>query len=186
MYNKFVNFLKQHNLYDEEIFDFYWNNSFMFDYLDDELREFIGCYFIFDNSKHLKKIMICIPFASDDKTVLINVHEYVHVFLMYPYINKKCKIGMDIEALAIFYEKLYLLENSSPELIEFANYLDSKIFYANKGEYVLAFMIKDKLNELYNKGYNIEKLEKTAKRLVKKEVIKSNIIDLKNKMINNK
>ena len=28
MYNKFVNFLKQHNLYDEEIFDFYWNNAF--------------------------------------------------------------------------------------------------------------------------------------------------------------
>lgn len=183
MYNKFVNFLKQHNLYDEEIFDFYWNNSFMFDYLDDELRKFIGCYFIFDNSELLKKIMICVPFVNDDKTVLINVHEYVHVFLMYPYMNKKCKIGMDIEALAIFYEKLYILENSSPELIEFANYLDSKIFYNNKKEYVLALMIKDKLIELYNKGYNIEKLEKTTKRLVKKEVIKSNIINLKNKLV---
>lgn len=186
MYNKFVNFLKQHNLYDEEIFDFYWNNSFMFDYLDNEFREFIGCYFIFNDSKHLKKIMICVPFTDDDKTVLINVHEYVHVFLMYPYINKKCKIGMDIEALAIFYEKLYILENSSSELIEFANYLDSKIFYTNKREYVLALILKDKLNELYNKGYDIENLEKTAKRLVKKEAIKCNITDLKNKMIRNK
>lgn len=185
MFDKFIDFLKQHDLYDEEIFKYYWDNTFMFDYIDDELRRFIGCSFILDGNNCLKGIMACAPFIEDDRTVLINIHEYVHVLLMYPYIGKKCDIGRDIEVLAIFYEKLYVLENNNPELDKYSNYLDSKIYYTNEKEYVLGLALRDKLNRLYDKGYSVKKLEKTAKRLVKRELIKSGINELKNRVTKN-
>lgn len=185
MFNKFIDFLKQHNLYDEEIFKYYWDNTFTFNYIDDELRRFIGCNFILDGNNCLKRIMACAPFIEDDRTILINIHEYVHVFLMYHYIGKKCDIGMDIEVLAIFYEKLYVLENNNPELDKYSNYLDSKIYYTNEKEYVLGLALRDKLNKLYNKGYRVKKLEKSAKRLVKRELIKSGINEFKNRVTRN-
>ena len=58
-YKKFITFLKEHNLYDEEILEYWKNNKLMFDYRDDEKRELIGCFYKIENNI-LKEIKIII------------------------------------------------------------------------------------------------------------------------------
>lgn len=41
-YIKFINFFKEHKLYDEEIFTYLRENSIMFDYLDTDQRPLVG------------------------------------------------------------------------------------------------------------------------------------------------
>ena len=44
-YQKFINFLKEHNLYNEEVVEYWKNNRTLFDYHDEEKRGFIGCFY---------------------------------------------------------------------------------------------------------------------------------------------
>ena len=74
---------------------------------------------------------------------------------------------------------------SNVPLFEYLYNLDSKIYYTNEKEYVLGLALRDKLNKLYNKGYRVKKLEKSAKRLVKRELIKSGINEFKNRVTRN-
>ena len=44
MEEEFINFLKKHNLYKEEIFEFIKPRTFYIDNLDDYSMSFVGCY----------------------------------------------------------------------------------------------------------------------------------------------
>lgn len=46
-YSKYLNFLKKHNLYEEESFQYIRANALYIDYWDDEARDFIGCFYIY-------------------------------------------------------------------------------------------------------------------------------------------
>ncbi len=164
-YQKFINFLISHNLHNESVLNYWKKNKVQFDYLDIDQREFIGCYFIIIDKK-LKQIKIRIPYINDDKTVLINIHEYVHLLLTYPYLNKKIKLGLDKEVLPIYYEKVYINENKSEYLSNYSKYLDQKIIENNQKEYTLAL----ELSEVLLKENNISDIyqqEKKVKRLIK-------------------
>lgn len=50
-YIKFINFFKEHKLYDEEIFTYLRENSIMFDYLDTDQRPLVGTYYTLINVK---------------------------------------------------------------------------------------------------------------------------------------
>ena len=75
-YKKFIEFLKTHNIYDEEIVKYFNNNSTRFDYLEEEYRPFIGVYYMTEGDI-LTKVKPMVPFINSDKTVLINIHEYI-------------------------------------------------------------------------------------------------------------
>ena len=164
-YRKFVDFLKHHYLYDEEIFDYWEKHKINFDYREEEQRDFIGCFYSLRNNI-LEKIRLIVPFIDDDKTLLINIHEYVHLFLMYPKLNKKCLLGMDREVLPILYERIYIKENSTEELLAYYEYLNSFIKENNHEEYVIALDVSDKLLDMYYD--NVYRNEKEAKKMVKK------------------
>ena len=55
-YIKFINFFKEHKLYDEEIFTYLRENSIMFDYLDTDQRPLVRTYYTFDKRQRLNNI----------------------------------------------------------------------------------------------------------------------------------
>ena len=169
-YTKFVEFLKSHNLYDEEIYKYWYDNSMRFDYRVEEGRDFINTYYKFENG-YLVMIYSFLPFIDNDVTILINIHEYIHTYVMYDKLGKKCRIGKDCEILPMLFEKLFVKENSNDELLNYYNYLNKCIYESNDDKYILALNISDKLLNDYN-NQNINKLNNKSKRLVLKHDIK--------------
>ncbi len=165
-YQKFIDFLKRHNLYNEEVLTYWKNNKMSFDYREEEQRELIGVYYIFKKNI-LEKIQLIVPFTDNDKTVLINIHEYIHLFLLYPYINKRCIIDKDKEVLPFYYERLYIEENNTEELKKYYQYLNSCIIKDNIDEYTIALEISDILLSEYRNN-DIKRLQKHTKKLMKK------------------
>lgn len=167
MYQKFISFFKSHQLYDEEMFRYFQNNSLLFDYRMEEYIDFIGCFYAFDK-KILKSIKLVVPYIMDDKTILINIHEYIHAILFYQRLGKGCEVGLDREILPMLYEKIYLLENPSQELEKYEQYLNHFIYKNDDIEYIIALELQEELLDLYFKGANMHQLDKKAKRLVKR------------------
>lgn len=174
-YRKFIEFLKEHGIYNEEVFNYFYENSTRFDYLDDEWRPFIGVYYQ-TNGDVLSKIKTIVPYINDDKTVLINIHEYIHVYMIYNKINDYVKIKtLDREVLPIFFEKVYVKENPTDELIKYQDYLDESIYNAGEEEYLLALKLSDELMNEYD-NQSVGKLNFKVKKLMFRDRV--------NKMIN--
>ena len=165
-YRKFIDFLIEHNIYNKEELDYYESNRIQFDYQDKEQRDFIGCYCSLKDNI-LIKINIIVPFIDDDKTLLINIHEYIHFILFYPHLNKKCRIGIDKEVLPIYYERIFIEENKTKELEAYYKYLKYRIISNDDKAYLLALKVTDILLEK-QKEENIYKMEKRVKKLSKK------------------
>lgn len=169
-YQKFITFLKEHNLYEEQMYKYWYDNSIRFDYLEEEARDFISTYYKFNKGK-LVKIWSIVPFVDNDITTLINIHEYVHFYLIYDRLGKKCKINKDCEVLPIFFEKIYVNENESPELLNYYDYLNEVIEKNVDDKYKLALELMDDLVNYYN-NQSINDLNSKVKRLVFKYDIK--------------
>ena len=169
-YNKFIQFLKEHNLYDDKLFKYWFDNTIRFDYKDDEARDFIGVYYDIKDG-YLRGMRSVLPFIDNDITILINIHEYIHMLLMYKKLNKKCIIGNDVEVLPILFERIYVRENETEELVKYLNYLDDYIISSNDYKYVLALEMSSKLLEYY-RGQDIYKLNNKVKRMVLRNDIK--------------
>ena len=168
-YEEFINFFKKHDLYNEELFNNIRLNSYLFDYRDDEKRAFIGCYCNTNSNDTIKDITLCVPFIDSKKTILINIHEYIHALILYQYLNKKYKITIDSEILPILYETLYILENPTEELKEFQEKLNSKIDKENNINYQIALKVQNELLKYYKKSTpNLQKLQSKAKKLARK------------------
>ena len=165
-YNKFINFLRQNNLYDVKSFSYWKKNRILFDYQEREKRDLIGCFYQFNKNNILKEIKLIVPYLKNDKTVLINIHEFIHMLLLYPKLNKKCEIGIDKEILPIFYERLFIEQENTKELYEYYQYLNQYITNSNQLEYILANNLSEQVKDIYPQR-NIYILEKKVKRLVK-------------------
>lgn len=161
-----INFFKKHNLYEKETFDYIDKNSTMIDYRDEDQRMFIGTFYgVNKHNNKLVYIHINVPFIYDDRTMLINIHEFVHAILLYKYIDKKIKLGIDYEALPMLYEKIFINEVNTEEIVKYGRWLDSLI--ANKNEeYVFGLNVREEL--LKNYDYDINKMNKLVKKLAKK------------------
>lgn len=167
-YRKFIEFLKKHGIYDEEVIRYYREHWELFEYLDVEERINMGTNYIIRNG-YLEEIKAIVPIMNNDITVLINVHEYIHVLMNYKKINQPVKIKTkDHEVLPIFYEKLYVKENSTEELIDYHNFLKECIDDTPEEQYVFALNISDKLMENYD-NQSINELDRKVKRLVLKD-----------------
>ena len=163
--SKLIEFFKRHNMYEENMFNYLQNNTMMIDYKNEDERDFIGCFYIFLNGK-LDKICLVLPYLMDDMTTLINIHEITHGIYMYKLLGKKVTIKKDIEVLPMLYERIYINETNSKELLELANDLDKKI--RHEDNYLLGLKLRDELLRIYN--YDFEDINKKAKKLVKKEL----------------
>lgn len=161
-----IDFFKRHNLYEEEMFKYLSENSMMVDYLDEEQRAFIGCFYILNKRGILDRIQLNIPYVYNDETALINIHEIVHGILYYQKLGKKFKKDITVEALPMLYEKLYILENPSEEFIKYGEYLDRIIEENPQKEYKFGLDVREELLKNYN--YNIKKMSKKVKRLSRK------------------
>lgn len=172
-YYKFINFFQRQNLYNKEAFDYFRNNSILFDYLDTDYHPFIGCFYI-EQKGILKKINLIVPHINNDITVLINIHEYTHALILYQYINKVFQDDITTEILPLFYERLYLEENKDNIFLqEHINNINKRITESNTQEiikYKIALDIQNDLLEYYNSSSkDIKKLISKAKKLVKKQ-----------------
>lgn len=166
VYNsKLIDFFKRHNLYDEEMFNYFQNNSIMVDYMLEESHDIIGTYYIFSKNNKLKSLYLVIPYLYDERTMLISIHEIVHAICIYNRLNKSLLIDESIEILPMLYEKIYVLESKSKKAEQFLNYLDSRI--RNNEKYILAFSLRNQLVERYE--YDFTKISKEAKKLLRKK-----------------
>ena len=163
---KITNFFKKHNIYDEEMFNYFSQNSTMIDYDIEEYRGFVGCWPNINKQNILIGFHVNTPYYKDDKTALITVHELIHAKLCYDKIGYFYKKSITDETLPFLYEKLYLLENYSPELEKYQEYLDSLIDENRVNAYLFALKNRDYLLSKYN--YNFKEMQRLTKRLSKK------------------
>ena len=168
-YEKFINFFKEHNMYNEEMFAYLRNNSTMFDYRDEEKRKTIGCYYALDSKDRLKKIALVVPFIDSDKTVLINIHEYAHGITAYPKLEKKYKHTLDREIVPMLLERIYAENN--PELLTYIEELNKSIIESERKDYKIALKVVDELYDDYKKSYRSKRMNSInnkCKKLVRK------------------
>ena len=171
-YLKFIDFFQRHNLYNEELFHYFRNNSILFDYLDTDYHPFIGCFYT-AKKKKVNKIRLIVPYTDSDITNSINIHEYTHAIILYQYINKIFPENNTTEILPMFYERLYLEENKNNALLqEHTDAINKRITLSNDPEiikYRLALAMQDELLEYYSKGdIDIKKLTAYAKKRAKR------------------
>lgn len=168
-YREFINFLKKHNIYNEEILNYIKYHSTRFDYRDDEKRPFIGCYYSVTKKDILQKFTLYIPIINSPIAVLINIHEYLHAIELYSKLGKKYKPQNSIEVLPMLYEYLYFTENPSKELESHLTYLNNKITEDSPIKYQIAINIQSELLEYYQeKNPSLKTLEKKTKKLTRK------------------
>lgn len=168
-YTEFINFFKKHNLYDEKIFNYIKENITLIDYRDEENRQFIGCYYVLNKKEILTKIKIFVPYIDSPITTLINIHEYIHAITLYQYLGKKFKAKKDIEILPLLYEKLYILENPTPELKEYVVKINKSIEENNEEKYTVALKSQEELLKYYHENNpSLKKLQQKAKKLSRK------------------
>lgn len=116
MKNKFINYLKETELYNEEVFEFIKPKTIQLDH-SEESSVFYGVFPIVDDNNKVKDIRLCVPKIKDDITVSINIHEYVHLLLVYRNLNNEYKESEYDELLPIIYQ-LYYLKDNDPEYLE--------------------------------------------------------------------
>lgn len=168
-YKKFIHFLKEHNLYDENAMEYLHEKGIFFNYLEEENRDFIGCYFATNKRKILEDIILCVPYITDEKTLIINIHEYTHALLYYKYLGKKVDTkNSSIEILPMMYEKLYIKESNSQSGKEYIEYLDSQITEKSDLKYRIAIEAQQDMLDLYSKEQDPDKLQIQSKKLTKK------------------
>ena len=173
-YLEFITFFIKHNLYNEEMFEYIRENSFLIDYREEEKRPLIGCQYTFDKKDRLTRINLLVPIMHDKLTILINIHEYLHAITLYKYLGKKCKLGFEKETLPMLFETIYALENQDTELQNHLNYLNSHIKNEDSQlEYKISLLIQPELLNYYQtKNPSFQKLQHKAKKLTKKSLRK--------------
>ena len=125
---KFINFLKKVELYDEDILEYIEGRTIHIDYDKDHALEFYGCYpLIKDNI--VKDIRLCVPTIKDDITVAINIHEYIHLIKVFNYLNKEYVFDQTEELLPVIFEFLYFRqeEKNNKKLQHYVEFYKSYI-----------------------------------------------------------
>ncbi len=157
MDKEFISFLKQYNIYNKEIVDSFYNNSLRY---DSEIDGEIGlnmCIYAINDDDVLVDLKACVPCIKNYKTMLVNVHEYIHYYIMYKKLGKKVIIGRNCELLPLVYEKLFIMEKNDDALNRYAEKLDRIIKKDNNPDYIYALEYRDKLIDLLYKKKFLKK-----------------------------
>lgn len=160
-YKKFEDFLKKHNLYDEEIINYKKENSKLFAYRDENCEPSFGCHYIFPNGQ-LDKIYLIDLFIDNDIAILTNIYHYIHLVEAYKMIGENFDINDvndKIKILPTFYANLFITENLTDELIRFRKDFENKTINGDcHTKYKLALECRDKLMVMHEDGVDINEL----------------------------
>lgn len=162
-FNKFIDFITRHNLYENKSFIAISNKTTNIDYHNEEARDFIGCFYKVEN-EIITDFKVCVPKIIDEKTLLINIHEYVHALIIYNSLGKKEDIGLEKETLPMMYEEMYAVESEEISIKKYLKEQQEMINEMNSDEYTIGSKIKDEIIYLYS---DLETQLKYAKKLAK-------------------
>lgn len=119
MYYKYINFLKEHELYDKKTFEYIKRNSVMIDYSNIEEITSIDCSIVLDEKERLVQVIPCVPFLKNDDMVAINIFIYIRALMLIPNIGRRYDERYYNKLLPFLFVKLYMLENKNTNLLNF-------------------------------------------------------------------
>lgn len=100
-----IDFFKEMELYNEEFFNEINKNTTIYDKPYEEIKDFIGCYPIYNNKDKLVNFKLILPKINSIYDILIYIHEYTHAL----FIDDDSQIFPNIME-GIFINK-YILDN---------------------------------------------------------------------------
>lgn len=107
MEEKFINFLKETELYNEEVLEYIKYRTTHVNYKQEGAMDFVGCFPIIEDDI-VTDIWLCVPNIVDDISASINVHEYVHLLRVYKSLGKEFIESEYEELLPVMYEFAFL------------------------------------------------------------------------------
>lgn len=167
-YRKFINFFKSCELYNKEVFDYIFRKSILYNYLEVECCGCTGIYYILDKNNKLLDFNIVVPFIDSEKTLFINIHEYMHAIDAYYKLGRKVKIDETTEVISLLFEKLYLSEVNNEKLNNYQEKLNEIRNNSDEQKYILGAKIADEILIYYNKDVTLKDLHKKSKKLLRK------------------
>ena len=145
MEDKFINYLKKTEIYNEELLNYLKDNTKVIEYSEDA-NDFIGTFPQVDENNILTGIKMCVPKMTNDITVGMNIHEYVHALMLYRNLNKEYVEDNQAELMPTFYELYYYKDNNVDDYLNF--YIEH---IKEKGNYLTMLLnIFDKDNNKNN------------------------------------
>ena len=162
-FDKFIDFITRHNLYESKSFIEISNKTKNINYNNEESRDFIGCFYKVEN-EIITDFNVCVPQIIDEQTLLINIHEYVHALIIYNSLGKKEDIGLEKEVLPMMYEEMYVVESDEISTKKYLIQQKEMINEMNSEEYIIGSQIKDKIIYMYP---DLETQLKNARLLAK-------------------
>ncbi|MCI6266834.1 MAG: hypothetical protein MR598_08335 [Erysipelotrichaceae bacterium] len=176
-YDKFRDFLKRHELYEEKSFQYIWKQAVFVDYREEDIRDLIGnCAVILDNKEKILNIIPCFPFLRDDITVVISIYAYVQALMQLPRLEKKYQENILYGyILPMYYEKLYILENENEVLLQYEENMINHLLKDGSSKYQDILKCRDELVAYsQNNNFSAMKIGRHAKRLARRYVNKNN------------
>lgn len=79
--NRIIQFFKSMNLYDQKYFEQIQNKTTIYNKSYEEIRDFVGCYLIYQNNEIIDFKLI-LPNIKSIEDELIYVHEYSHALFL--------------------------------------------------------------------------------------------------------
>ena len=143
MEEKFINFLKKSELYNEEFLNYLNDRTLITNHFE-ENKDIIGTYPILDEKNILKDIKICIPKLYTDIEVGVYINEYVTALMLYRNLNKEYKKHELDRIIPTYYELIYLKENNQEDYLNL--YLEELKDQDDTYEILLNIFNKDELN----------------------------------------
>lgn len=145
MEDKFINYLKKTEIYNEKLLNYLKDNTKVIEYSEDA-NDFIGTFPQVDENNILTGIKMCVPKMTNDITVGMNIHEYVHALMLYRNLNKEYVEDNQAELMPTFYELYYYKDNNVDDYLNF--YIEH---IKEKGNYLTMLLnIFDKDNNKNN------------------------------------
>ena len=126
-----INFFKEMNLYDEQLFKNLENRIVIFDKPYEEIKEFVGCYQINGEYK------LILPKLNSELDTLVYIHEYTHAI----FIDDKEEIFPNV--MEAMYIKKYI--NDKKTLDQIKEKAVNIINNSNSDKHVVANKVKLKL-----------------------------------------
>lgn len=132
-YNKYVDFLKNHDLYDDNLFNEIIEYSIPIDERDDEFNFLFGrCVVITNKKGDTTALPPVMPFLTNDRTVAISIYSYVNALIHSLKIDKRYKDNKYFKYIVpMYFEKIYILENSNEELLDYDGKMRKKLLNDN-------------------------------------------------------
>lgn len=169
-YTKLINFLKQNGIDNTTLFQYIHERTVLIDYTIEEQREIRGTYLRYNKRKEVIDFTLYID-TRNDESILLSIRPYIKAIYAYYSLGTKYKPDIEVETLAIHFEKLYLKENPNQKSQEYLNTIYSNIRKENNNsKYKIALNTEEKLEHIYqDQTPKFPELKKQAKKLIRKK-----------------